>query len=174
VRNQDDEHNLRIVRAGGKIWQSAHIKSVYYPRGNLGQVFMQYLQYGYWKPFVMKKHRQPAALRHLAPGALVMAIGALGFLSIWGIDAARIGLALLLSCYVAFLLWAVVRIKADHRIDDESAATTQNKHQPLSAWRLAAVIATYHFSYGWGWLRGVRDVFFKKTAPAKKFGALTR
>src|SRR6266516_3597262 len=34
VRNQDDEHNLRIIRGGGKIWQSTKIKSWYRPRGS--------------------------------------------------------------------------------------------------------------------------------------------
>jgi glycosyltransferase involved in cell wall biosynthesis len=71
VRNQDDEFNLRITRAGGRVWQSADIRSVYRPRSRLGQVFRQYLQYGYWKPFVMKKHGQAASARQLMPGLLV-------------------------------------------------------------------------------------------------------
>jgi hypothetical protein len=32
VRNQDDEHNLRIVKGGGKIWQASRIRSSYRPR----------------------------------------------------------------------------------------------------------------------------------------------
>src|SRR5882724_11065510 len=35
VRNQDDEHNLRIVRNGGKIYQSPRIQSWYRVRGSL-------------------------------------------------------------------------------------------------------------------------------------------
>src|SRR5262249_29352304 len=35
VRNQDDELNLRITRSGGKIWQSARIRSWYQPRASL-------------------------------------------------------------------------------------------------------------------------------------------
>ena len=73
MRNQDDEHNLRIVRAGGRLWQSSRIRSSYRPRATLGQVFRQYLQYGYWKPFVMKKHGQAASLRHFVPAAFVVA-----------------------------------------------------------------------------------------------------
>ena len=74
VRNQDDEHNLRIHRGGGRIWQSASIRSVYVPRSSKRDVFRQYQQYGYWKPFVMKKHGQAAALRHLVPGLFVAAL----------------------------------------------------------------------------------------------------
>ena len=32
VCNQDDDHNLRIIRGGGKIWQSPRIKSWYRQR----------------------------------------------------------------------------------------------------------------------------------------------
>ena len=39
-----------------------------------GRCFRQYRQYGYWKPFVMKKHGQAAALRHLVPGLFVAAL----------------------------------------------------------------------------------------------------
>ncbi len=82
VRNQDDEHNLRIVRGGGRVWQSPRIRSVYRPRAALGQVFRQYLQYGYWKPFVMKKHGQPASLRHLVPALFVAALAGLALLAL--------------------------------------------------------------------------------------------
>ena len=49
VRNQDDELNLRLTRAGGKIWQSPKIMSWYTPRSSFKNLFMQYSQYGYWK-----------------------------------------------------------------------------------------------------------------------------
>jgi succinoglycan biosynthesis protein ExoA len=47
VRNQNDEFNLRTVRAGGRIWQSPRIVSWYYPRSSLGALFRQYFQYGF-------------------------------------------------------------------------------------------------------------------------------
>ena len=49
VRNQDDEFNLRLVRSGGRIWQSPRIRSWYRPRNSLRNLFRQYAQYGYWK-----------------------------------------------------------------------------------------------------------------------------
>ena len=71
VRNQDDEFNLRIVRSGGKVWQSVKIKSCYYPRESLRHLFAQYMQYGYWKARILQKHRLPASFRHLIPRAFV-------------------------------------------------------------------------------------------------------
>ena len=35
TRNQDDELNLRLIRRGGRIWQSPCIRSWYYPRASL-------------------------------------------------------------------------------------------------------------------------------------------
>jgi glycosyltransferase involved in cell wall biosynthesis len=73
VRNQDDELNLRLTRAGGTIWQSPDIVSWYHPRSSLGALFRQYFQYGFWKVAVIRKHRLPASWRHLVPGAFVLA-----------------------------------------------------------------------------------------------------
>ena len=73
VRNQDDELNFRLTRAGGTVWQSPEIVSWYHPRSSLGALFRQYFQYGFWKVAVIKKHRLPASWRHLVPGAFVLA-----------------------------------------------------------------------------------------------------
>jgi len=62
VRNQDDEHNLRLARAGGRIYQSTRIRSRYHVRGSLKALFRQYMQYGYWKVLVVRKHQMPASL----------------------------------------------------------------------------------------------------------------
>lgn len=75
VRNQDDELNLRIVRGGGKIWQSSLIRSWYFPRSTARGLFAQYFQYGYWKVMVLRKHKIPASVRHLVP-ILSLAIAA--------------------------------------------------------------------------------------------------
>ena len=53
IRNQDDELNLRIVRGGGRVWQSPRIRSWYWPRASLRTLFAQYFQYGFWKVRVM-------------------------------------------------------------------------------------------------------------------------
>lgn len=156
VRNQDDEHNLRLRRAGGRIWQSPRIASSYYPRGQLGQVLRQYLQYGYWKPFVIARHGQPAALRHLVPSAFVLALAGGALLAALGW---AWPLALLLAAYGALLALALA---------DMRAALT-----PALALRVLGAIAACHVGYGWGGLRGWWDVW-RRRPPAAGFGTLTR
>jgi glycosyltransferase involved in cell wall biosynthesis len=78
VRNQDDEFNMRIVLAGGKIWMSKSIHSTYYSRPSLGKLWKQYFQYGFWRIRTLQKHKKPAALRQLVPLLFVLSILFLG------------------------------------------------------------------------------------------------
>ncbi len=159
VRNQDDEHNLRIVRGGGRIWQSSRIQSRYRPRATLVQVFRQYLQYGYWKPFVMKKHGQPARLRHLVPAAFVVALGVCTINAVVGIGA-----------------WPLFVLVASYALVVAAISTAVLLPAPQSAavaWRVPAVIATYHVAYGIGTLVGAFDVLSGRP-PRERFTTLTR
>ena len=159
VRNQDDEHNLRIVKGGGRLWQSSRIRSSYRPRATLGQVFRQYLQYGYWKPFVMKKHGQPARLRHLVPalfvgGLVVFALGALVGLGPWPLLA-------LLGSYAA-------------AVGAMSAAVLLAAPLPAAAaLRVPAVIVACHVAYGIGTILGVFDALVHGRGR-ERFAKLTR
>ncbi|MFG5406986.1 hypothetical protein ABXN37_01555 [Piscinibacter sakaiensis] len=77
MRNQDDELNLRIHRAGGRVWQSPAIRSAYAPRASFAALFRQFYQYGYWKPAVIRKHRLPASPRQLVPFGFVLLLALL-------------------------------------------------------------------------------------------------
>ena len=72
VRNQDDELSFRLREMGGKIIQDGRIKIQYYPRNSFWHLFKQFMQYGYWKVTVIKKHPQQASLRHFLPASLVL------------------------------------------------------------------------------------------------------
>lgn len=187
VRNQDDEHNLRIHQGGGRIWQSARIRSTYFPRASIGDVFRQYRQYGYWKPFVMRKHGQPAALRHLIPGAFVGALGvclavlltAVAAL-LWGTTTghwspgrgeAGYGLALWAAYGGAVALLALVTVYGA-AVCAVSVTIARQRGRDL-LWHLPDVIGAYHFGYGLGSLRGWWDVL-RRRPPDPAFGRLTR
>ncbi|GAB4560786.1 MAG: hypothetical protein Tsb007_24530 [Rhizobacter sp.] len=157
VRNQDDEHNLRIVKGGGRVWQSSRIKSVYRPRATLSQVFRQYLQYGYWKPFVMKKHGQAASLRHLVPSVFVAAL-ALSVL-VAGLSAVPV---IVLAGLYALAVGAM------------TAAVAGSRRLALPVLlRVPAVIAAYHVGYGIGSLVGWWDAL-RGGAGRARFAKLTR
>jgi succinoglycan biosynthesis protein ExoA len=167
VRNQDDEHNLRIVKGGGRVWQSARIRSTYRPRATLPQVFRQYLQYGYWKPFVMKKHGQAASVRHLVPGLFVATLVLLVLLALpalwpaFGMPWLAFPLALLGWLYAAAVLAMSVGVLLQH-----------DQPWPV-ALRIPLVIVAYHLGYGIGSLAGGWDVL--RGVPGRaRFTRLTR
>jgi glycosyltransferase involved in cell wall biosynthesis len=142
VRNQDDELNLRLTRMGGRIFQSPRIRCWYEPRASLRTLARQYSQYGYWKVRVIRKHRSPAALRHLVPAVFVGSILVLALASIFS-TAARWSLGAVLGAYVVANLAASVVICGWRRLCLFPVT-------PI-------VLAIYHFSYGLGFLGGLVD-----------------
>ena len=149
ARNQDDEHNLRIRRHGGRIWQSGRIRSAYQPRDSLVALFAQQRQYGYWRPFVMRKHGQPGSPRQLVPMIFVAVL--LMFTLAWPWFHAP--LAVLASAYGLYV----------------AAASCQAARQ-ARAWRLLprlpAVVAAYHVGYGLGTWQGLWDLARGRQASA--------
>jgi hypothetical protein len=172
VRNQDDEHNLRLSKGGARIWQSSRIRSTYVPRARLAQLRQQYLQYGYWKPFVMKKHGQPASLRHLVPGLFVATWSVLALLAVLagGLQAAR-GVP---GAWSFRVLGAWLGVSAAYALALGCLTLAAGVGSSAAVFvRLPAVIATYHLAYGWGFLRGAWDAWVRGRADAD-FGRLTR
>jgi glycosyltransferase involved in cell wall biosynthesis len=159
VRNQDDEHNLRLSRAGGKIYQSPRIRSWYHVRGSLTALFRQYMQYGYWKVLVIRKHRLPGSVRHVVPGAFVGSVCFLVALGLFWRPA-------LLAAGVLAIAYAVTAMALSLGI----AARTRWLLLPI----LPAVVACFHIGYGYGFLRGILDFVILHNAPQARFVQLTR
>ncbi len=178
VRNQDDEHNLRIHKGGGRIWQSARIRSTYFPRASKVDVFRQYRQYGYWKPFVMTKHGQAAALRHLIPGLFVGALMLLALLTLVG--SLCVG-PMPLSAFRTALIWVtllsaggLLALAVAYGVAVYAISFSIARQQGRELFRhLPDVIAAYHFGYGLGSLRGWWDAIVRGR-PDPAFGRLTR
>jgi hypothetical protein len=159
VRNQDDELNLRLARAGGIIWQSPRVKSWYHPRASLAALFRQYLQYGYWKVRIIQKHHLPASIRHLVPGSFLFLLITLPFFGL--VFGAALWLWLgLIALYMSSNLSASVA----------TAAKAGWIYLPI----LPLVFTCYHFGYGLGFLKGVADFIIFRRNPSGAFVNLTR
>ena len=152
VRCQDDELNFRIRSHGGQILLTPTIKSWYYPRSSLKKLWRQYFGYGFWKIRVFQKHPGKMQLRHFIPatfvaGLLTLAIAGFAF---WPAHALLGGI---LALYFGGSLMAAFRIKAS---------------QPeLPLWKLLVSFYILHFSYGFGFIKGLIQFlpnWFKKRA----------
>ena len=153
VRNQDDEFNLRIILAGGKICMSKSVQSTYFSRTSLGQLWRQYFQYGFWRIRTFQKHKRPATPRQLVPLLFVLSIlllGIGGFLwtPFW---------VLLLTEMILYVLGLII-----------GAVDVGRK----SEWRFAPiaplVFMILHFAYGLGSLWGIIRFSLLKNWGMKK------
>ena len=148
-RNQDDELNLRLLRSGGKIWQSPKIISWYRPRSSLSELFHQYFQYGFWKVSVIRKHGKPASWRHLIPAACLLA----GLVLLLGIAGASLDGS---ASWKAALIVTGAVFGGLYFAATAGAAFLLARNQ---GWQflpvLPVVFATYHLSYGSGFLLGL-------------------
>jgi succinoglycan biosynthesis protein ExoA len=159
VRNQDDELNLRLTLAGGRIWQSRSIICWYHPRSSLSQLARQYFQYGLWKVAVIRKHRRVASLRHLAPGAFVLTHL---LLALFCLLAASRPALLRTGAGIWLGLWLLYGAAAL-----ASAVHCGRGNGTRVVLLLPFVIAIYHFSYGLGFLIGSAYWPFVKRAPSR-------
>lgn len=144
VRNQDDEFNLRLIKAGGKILLSPEIKSYYFTRSSLKALWKQYFQYGFWKVRVIQKHKMPASWRHLIPGAFVLCLLGSFILSFY----MKTGLLFFFGIFTTYLTFSFI-------ISFFVSLKKGLKYFPL----LPVVFAVLHFSYGLGFLMGLIKFF---------------
>lgn len=156
IRNQDDEFNYRVIKAGYKIYLYKGIRSKYYVRASFGKLYNQYFQYGYWKVYVGKKHKAVTTLRQTVPLFFVLFLLGGALLSIANI--------VFLWLYVAglgfYLMGSIV--SAIERADS-------GKQIPQIMYSFFIL----HFSYGWGYLKGIID-FFIMNKQIRKEEMLTR
>ena len=154
VRNQDDEFNLRLIKNGGKILLVPDIISYYYARDSMYKLWKMYFQYGYFKPLVVKKVGGILTWRQIVPTTF---IGSLILL-------------LLLSFCSKFFLWLFLFILGLYTIVNFALSliiSIKKKNLKLLPFLITSFI-TLHFSYGFGYLKGIWDfVVFKKHLKKK-------
>jgi len=149
IRNQDDEIELRLIRAGGRVLLVPDVAFRYYTRDSLGKLWRMYYQYGYFKPLVVRKVGRMTA-RQLIPAVFVAALAATAIASPWSWAAVWL-LAAMLFAYVATITTA--------------AAFAAAKQGVRCAAGLYLVFPTLHFSYGLGYWKGILDFWvLRRTA----------
>ncbi len=140
VRDQDDEFNYRLRQAGYKIYFNPEIRGHYYSRESLGKLAKQYLQYGFWKVKVLKKHRQMMQVRQFVPPLF---ISAFVFFAVGGLvfEPARVAFWFLMGAYLicSFL----------------TSLSLGFRKGWLHAYPLPLAFAAMHFGYGIGFWAGV-------------------
>ncbi len=153
VRNQDDEFNLRLIKNGGKILLVPDIVSYYCARDSISKLWKMYYQYGYFKPLVVKKIKAVLTWRQLVPVLFV------GILMV----------SFLLSLVSYQYSWTFFSVLLTYLFANSVLSFSIAKNKGLKYFlALPIVFGTLHFSYGFGYLKGILDFFVFRKHKKKK------
>ncbi len=147
LANEDYEFNVRICKAGGKIWLDPAIQANYIARSTLRELSFQYWRYGYWKLRMLLRYPETFRWRQTS-GLFVLSWLVLGIFSIW-FPAARWLLVVEAVIYSGALILAGIGSGID-------------KKSLLLGLGVPLAIATMHFSWGSGFLWSLFAYSFDK------------
>jgi succinoglycan biosynthesis protein ExoA len=148
THNEDAEFDCRLRALGGTIYLDADARIVYRPRSTLRKLWAQYRNYGAGRSRTVRRHPASLRLRQFAVPAAVLAMALC-------IVASPLAPALLLvpAIYLAALAVTSVAVARSRR--------------SLCGLFVGPAAATMHWSWAWGFLRGL--VLFREKpwkAPA--------
>lgn len=135
MRNQDDELHYRIKANGYKIMMVPEMECTYYVRDSFKKLFKQYVEYGLYKPLVLKKVSQGIRLRHLIPAMFVT------FLCLLPVAILLIGPIAFLPLLLYIVLALIVGFSSSSK--------------PVLAFKVMYAMFILHVSYGSGFLLGL-------------------
>ena len=147
TRNEDYDLNYRLRQVGGKIFLTPAIKSFYYTRSTLGQLWAQYFWYGFWKVQMLRKHPRSVRVRQLVPPLFVLILLLSGALSAISSLAAWV-FALVVASYLSLSLAFSFSI----------AARKGWRYLPI----LPVIFACLHLSWGLGFLYSLARLTFQR------------
>ena len=145
VRNQDNELASRILRDGGRIFQTDATCVRYFNRPSLRGLWRQAATTGMWNAFTQRLHPYTFRLRHFLPGLFFLGVLAAAAAILVGGLASIAGLAGLGAAVLApyFAVNGAV-----------ATVLAQRRRRLALAPLIAFVLASYHFTYGFGIAKG--------------------
>lgn len=150
-RGEDWELNLRIRRAGYRVWFDPRLSVVYWPRESWTRLVRQFRATGAWRGELVRRYGRGNSLRYFAPPALLAAIAVSAVTAVGQVSRRRAGRASLLHLPVA----AYAALIAVGALGRGGGRGWRDK-----AWT-AAVLPSMHVSWGlgfvWALFRGARD-----------------
>jgi succinoglycan biosynthesis protein ExoA len=141
VLSEDSDLNERIREHGGTVYLNAEIRAGYYPRDTLAGLIVLYGRYGVARAGNVLKHRRMTSWRQAVPPLFVLALAALGGLTVVH-GAFGLGFAAVLGTYVL--------------CDVVAATSLAATHGKWHLWpRLIAVFPCMHVAWAIGFFQGL-------------------
>lgn len=148
-RGEDWELNLRIRRAGYRVWFDPRLAVTYWPRESWPRLVRQFSATGRWRGELVRRFGRGNSLRFFAPPLLVADIVLAAFVGVlqltgvlagWGAVAASV-------VYLPLVAYAILVVAV--------ALGPGGGHGWRDKLWTAAVLPTMHLSWGWGFLVGL-------------------
>jgi GT2 family glycosyltransferase len=156
TRNQDDDFNFRVTKAGYKIFLSPKIKCKYYVRASFEKLYRQYFQYGYWKVYLNKKHKAFLSIRQLIPFLFV------SFL-FFGLMLSCINKFIALGYFLGICTYVFLALYFAFKKSDKI----------IDVLKIAFTFLLLHWAYGIGYAKGILGFIVLNRKP-KHDVAITR
>jgi succinoglycan biosynthesis protein ExoA len=155
VRNQDNDLNARIRKAGGTIYLTPALMTHYHPVKN----FMGLLKYAFktsqWHVFTLRENRDSMSLRHLAPSAFLLLL----LLLLPASFVSGIALSFLIGMLCAYILTGQF-----------FSLRTRSKGNWDVLFLQPVATFCFHIAYGAGTLIGLRFLFRRPSAAPMRPG----
>jgi succinoglycan biosynthesis protein ExoA len=135
--NEDVDLDMRLQRAGGKIWLETSVPMTYFPRETMRGLWRQYFHYGRGRALTYRSHRYRLKMRQLAP--IVVTMGTLG------------GILLALALHPAFALIPLAYLLLC--LGWSAISALRNRDLCIAA--MGAAAAVMHHSWAFGFLTGL-------------------
>jgi glycosyltransferase involved in cell wall biosynthesis len=155
VRNQDDEFNGRMQKAGMKIFLLPDLKIKYHARDSFCKLFKMFYQYGLFKPLVVHKLKHFPSWRQLMPPFFVFFLLIGSLLSM-----------VVLSVFVVFLISLMFYVLALVGVALTYSFKNNIRLFPYICWSFFVM----HFSYGIGYLQGAGAILLGRKKVFKLDG----
>lgn len=139
--NEDYEYNVRLRRAGGRIWFDPSIRCAYLARPDLGALARQYGRYGFWKARMALGYPGSLRWRQALPPLFVISLLSMALLGVFVLPA-RWALGLEVGGYASIVI-ATGLIEAVRR------------RGPGLAVGFPLAVATMHLCWGAAFLAGL-------------------
>jgi glycosyltransferase involved in cell wall biosynthesis len=144
-RNQDNDMNQRLLDAGHKLYCTWKTKCLYRPPANLKSLFKYAYRNGFWNAKSILVHAKSMRLHHLIPFFFTIAIIGLGVFGTLEVIVNK-------SSYLLLLLGLIISL---HLLVGLAFSIRSLKYENDGRKIvLPFIFFGFHFSYGWGTLKG--------------------
>lgn len=138
VRGQDFELNFRLTENNYKILLSPMIKSKYYSRSSIKNLWNQYFQYGFWKMKIINEYKKVPSIRHIIPSMFVL-------FNIFGVSVGVFNKYILYLWVFIISLYTLIGIFCSLKLSNKNVSILV---------LLLILFPILHISYGIGFIMG--------------------